>query len=130
VVVARVIYLVATAGLLAGAVGIALLPILAPTVAAFLMGGIFLVGGMLIAWIVIEAIPGFPGRPAPRLRIRFAFLVTAPPVAVWLLVHGDWFGAIWPGLLFLGALLRSLELLLTRARRSGPSSVRPPFIRQ
>lgn len=108
----RLVYWVANLWLVAGAAGVGLLPILAPTFTAFLLGGIFLVGGMLTAWILIEALPGFT-----RLRIRFAFLLTAPVLAVALLVRGDWFGAIWPGLLALGAFLRSVELFVDRAKR-------------
>lgn len=121
--VRRLVYWVANLWLLLGAAGIGLLPILAPTFMAFALGGIFLVGGMLTAWIVIEALPGFT-----RLRIRFAFLLTTPVILIGLLIRGDWFGAIWPGLLGLGALLRSLELLIERRPRS--RRFKPPFLGQ
>lgn len=120
----RLLYWLANLWLLLGAAGVGLLPILAPTFMAFVLGGIFLVGGMLIAWILVEALPGFT-----RLRIRFAFLLTTPVIALVLLVRGDWFGAIWPTLLALGALLRSLELLIER-RRPPSRLPKPPFLGQ
>ncbi|HLO04175.1 MAG TPA: hypothetical protein VK191_13775 [Symbiobacteriaceae bacterium] len=123
--VRRLVYWVANLWLVGGAAGVGLLPVLAPTFMAFILGGIFLVGGMLIAWIMIEALPGLN-----RLRIRFAFLLTAPVLAVLLLVRGDWFGAIWPGLLALGALLRSLELLVERSSPSRSRPLKPPFLGQ
>lgn len=119
----RLVWWMANLWLLLGAAGVGLLPILAPTFMAFVLGGIFLVGGMLTAWILIEALPGYS-----RLRIRFAFLGTAPVIAVLLLIRGDWFGAIWPALLALGALLRSLELVIDRRPRSRP--LKPPFLGQ
>lgn len=121
----RLVYWAANLWLVAGAAGVGLLPILAPTFMAFMLGGIFLVGGMLIAWIVVEALPGFA-----RLRFRFAFLLTGPVLVLLLLVRGDWFGAIWPGLLSLGALLRSLELLIERSGRPRSRPLKPPFLGQ
>lgn len=105
-----------TLWLLAGAAGVGLLPVLAPTIITFLLGGLFLVSTMLSAWLVARALP-----TERRLRIRFAFLATAPPIGIALLLRGDWFGAIWPGLLTLGALLRTSELLLRH--RSGPPTL-------
>lgn len=126
----RLIYRMANLWLLAGAAGVGLLPSLAPTLPAFIMGGIFLVGGMLIACVICEALPaGPPSRPR-RLRIRFTFLLTAPVVAIVLLVRGDWFGAIWPALLSLGAALRSLELLIDRSERAPARKPKPPFLGQ
>jgi hypothetical protein len=124
--VVRLLYWMANLWLLAGAAGVGLLPVLAPTFAAFMMGGIFLVGGMLVAWIIVEALPGDP----PRLRFRFAFLLTAPLLTVLLLVQGDLSGAFWPGLLSLGAVLRSLELVVQRSNDKPSRPGKPPFLGQ